>query len=78
MSIKSTYNITKQDCLSIINSKLSDCNDKQLENILEEIIHNSFYNFNIATQERFDENLDEQYPLPYITKDNVPEYNDAS
>ena len=77
MSIKSTHIITKEDCLDIIKLKLNDCTDKQLENILEEVIHNGFYNFSIVTQEEFDKNLDEEYPEPYITKDNVPEYNDA-
>ena len=77
MSIKSTHIITKEDCLDIIKLKLNDCTDEQLANILEEVIHNGFYNFSIVTQEEFDKNLDEEYPEPYITKDNVPEYNDA-
>lgn len=77
MSIKSTHIITKEDCLDIIKLKLNDCTDEQLANILEEVIHNGFYNFCIVSKEEFDSNKDKEYPISTIDKDNIPEYNDA-
>lgn len=48
MSIKTTHKVTKDFAIKAIMVKLHECNDNQLENILEEAIHNGFYNFRIV------------------------------
>jgi hypothetical protein len=70
MSIKTTHSVTREFALAAIFQKLSQASDIQLENILETVIHNGFYNFQIV------ENLEGE---SYILNDlrNLPEYNDT-
>lgn len=78
MSIKSTHYCTREFALAAIQKKLEDATDDQLANILEEIIHNGFYNFQIVTEDELEENKKSDYPTPYLTNiDSLPEYNDA-
>lgn len=72
MSIKTTHYVTREFAIAAILTKLHTCTDEQLENILEEAIHNGFYNFIITTNEVLNSS---EYALTDIT--NLPEYNDA-
>lgn len=69
MGIKSTHQVLRQDALNIIYSRLNDITDDQLSNVLEEVIHNGYYNFEIVDTITS--------PHMFITEDNVPEYNDT-
>ncbi len=69
MSIKTTHQVTREFALAAIAVKLQSATDEQLEDILEEAIHNGFYNFVIVDK------LDSNYILDDIT--DLPEYNDA-
>lgn len=78
MSIKTTHLVTREFALAAIMKKLHEVNDRQLENILEETLHNGFYNFNIVTPEEMEENKAEKYPMPMLLSlEYLPEYNDA-
>ena len=78
MSIKTTHLVTKEFAKDAILHLLDKCNDDQLANILEEVIHNGFYNFMIVDEQMFEENKDQKYPLPFIDEIYyLPEYNDA-
>lgn len=58
--------------------KLKHISDSELEDILEEAIHNGFYNFSIVDQEDIDENKNQEYSRPYLDNlDYLPCYNDA-
>ena len=48
MGIKSTYNINRQTALTVIFNKLSECTDKQLENILLDFKESYFRNYKIS------------------------------
>lgn len=78
MSIKSTHVVTREFALAAIEKKLQDATDEQLAYILEEALHNGFYNFQVVSQQEFDENRNKKYPMPTLTNlDSLPEYNDA-
>lgn len=72
MSIKTTHSITREFAINVILKKINDCTDEQLGNIVDEVIHNGFYNFIIVPEHilRY-----ENYLLNDIN--NLPEYNDA-
>lgn len=72
MSIKTTHYVTREFAVAAILTKLHTCTDEQLENILEEAIHNGFYNFLIVDKEALKKC---GFWLDDIT--NLPEYNDA-
>ena len=58
--------------------KLKHISDWELEDILEEAIHNGFYNFSIVNQDEFDQNKLKEYPRPYLDSiDYLPNYNNA-
>lgn len=78
MSIKSTHIVTREFALAAIEKKLEDATDEQLANILEEAIHNGFYNFQVVSQEEFEQDQNGKYPMPALTNlDGLPEYNNA-
>lgn len=73
MSIKTTHNVTRDFARSVIVKKLYDLNDDQLSNILEEVIHNGFYNFRIKEEDEIDK-INDFY---FDDLENLPEYNNA-
>jgi hypothetical protein len=78
MSIKSTHYVTRQFAIQAILIKLHTLDDEQLGNILEEVIHNGFYNFSVVDQSVIDEQKEEEWPSPYLDDlNNLPEYNNA-
>lgn len=78
MSIKSTHIVTREFALQAIQLKLYGASDNQLADILEDVLHNGFYNFRIVSQEEFQENKNKKYPMPLLDDlSNLPEYNDA-
>ena len=78
MSIKTTHLVTREFTLAAIRKKLEEANDSQLENILEEVIHNGFYNFQIVSEEAMEENKSQKYPDAMLTDIHyLPEYNNA-
>lgn len=70
MSIKTTHSVTRDFAIKVILSKLDDLSDEQLSNVLEEVIHNGFYNFTIVNSIE-----NETYYLDDLN--NLPGYNDA-
>lgn len=78
MSIKTTHIVTRDFAIKAIQQELEECTDEQLSNILEEVIHNGFYNFSIVSDVEFQENLENMYPSPYLNNlDYLPECNNA-
>ena len=78
MSIKTTHLVTREFALEAIYKKLEEANDSQLANILEEAIHNGFYNFRVVTEETMEENKRDYYPDATLTDIHyLPKYNDA-
>ncbi len=82
MSIQTTYSVTREFAIAAIEKKLEECTDRQLENILEETIHNGFYNFSIVEADELEreKRTDEAYgmtPRVLDDLDDLPEYNDA-
>lgn len=72
MSIKTTHSVTREFAIEAIMKKIEEgeLTDNQISNLLEESIHNGFYNFMIV------DDLDgENWILDDL--DNLPEYNDA-
>lgn len=58
--------------------KLKHIADIELEDILEEAIHNGFYNFVIVDHDSFNENKYQEYPIPYLEDITfLPDYNDT-
>ncbi len=70
MSIKSTHDVTREFAIQVITMKLMALKDRQLELILEECIHNGFYNFSIVESIK-----ESNFYLDDLN--NLPEYNDA-
>jgi len=71
MSIKSTHIVTRKFAIEAILAKMNEIEkltDGDLEDLLEEVIHNGFYNFSIVSEEEFKNNtrpsLDNVYDLP--------------
>lgn len=79
MSIKTTHMVTRDFAIQAILSRLYTMGDEQLSYVLEEAIHNGFYNFRIATPEEMRENVETTgYQMPTLTDlSNLPEYNNA-
>jgi hypothetical protein len=78
MSIKTTHDVTREFALAAIMMKLYEASDSKLEDMLETALGNGFYNFNIVSQEDFDNNKNEEYPAPYLEDlNNLPEENNA-
>ncbi len=78
MGVKSTHLVTREFAIAAIQKKLEDASDEQLADTLESILHNGFYNFWVVSQEEFDKNKIEEYPMPTLNDlDNLPEYNNA-
>lgn len=78
MSIKTTHFVTREFAIAAILKKLDEANDQQLAYILEEVLHNGFYNFRVVSQEEMDEDDKDEWPMPKLTDlDDLPEYNDA-
>jgi hypothetical protein len=79
MSIASTYSVTREFAIEAIKKKLDDRNttDEQIANMLQEAIHNGFYNFRIEDDMDIREKVwnCERFYLDDI--DNLPEYNEA-
>lgn len=58
--------------------KLKEFSDGALEYILEEAIHNGFYNFSIVSQETLEDQEGHPFGHHYLNDlDYLPEYNDA-
>ena len=77
MSIKSTHRVTRQFAMEVINRKLSNVDDNQLANILEEVIHNGFYNFIIVSEYELAKEKLNGWGLYLDDINNLPPYNDA-
>lgn len=72
MSIKTTHSITREFAINIILKKINDCTNEQLENVVEEVINNDFYNFIIVPEDKLKY---ENFKLDNIN--NLPdEHND--
>lgn len=87
MSIKTTHIVTREFAIAAIEKKLLellDClpekTDDELSDILEDAVHNGFYNFSVVSPEEFEETRDGDYytKRPYLYDlNNLPESNDA-
>ncbi len=90
MSIKTTHHVTRNFAIQAITKKMIETistldykNDKDLEDLLETILHNGFYNFSIVSKEQQNENIragneDKWGGTPYLNDiNNLPEENDA-
>ena len=69
MSIKSTHLVTREFAIEAILQRQNDIynlNNDQLSDLLEETLHNGFYNFRIVNEEEFNENKEKDYPFPYL------------
>lgn len=84
MSIKTTHSVTREFAIEVIRKKLDDKNttDEQIANMLEDAIHNGYYNFCIVDEDeiqemKWNETLGncEIFYLDEIN--NLPEYNDV-
>jgi len=81
MSIKTTHIVTREFAINAIIKKQSDLynlSDEDLSNLLEESIHNGFYNFIIVSESEMIENKNKNCSSPYL--DDIyylPESNDA-
>lgn len=70
MSIKTTHSVTREFAIQAIMIKLHSATNEQLEDMLETVIHNGFYNFSIV------HDLEgENWVLDDLS--NLPDYNDA-
>ena len=79
MSIKTTHYTTREIAISAIEQKISniyDLNDEELADLLEEVLHNGFYNFTIVSEEELEKYRREHYPTLDSTWD-LPGRNDA-
>ena len=81
MSIKSTHLVTREFAIKAILSKQHDIYDltnEELSYLLEESIHNGFYNFSVVSESEIEDNKHKDYPLPYLDDIyDLPERNDA-
>lgn len=50
MSIKSTKDVTRANAIAVIHAKLAQCDNRQLADILETVIHDGFSNFWIVKE----------------------------
>lgn len=75
MSIKSTHFVTREFAIAAIKKKLNEIDelsDSELANLLEEVIHNGFYNFIITSE---DDLQNHDYVLTDLSY--IPPRNDA-
>lgn len=56
MGIKTTYNIDRQTAIAIIVSKINECSNKQIGNMLEEFDESYFRNYWVTDQLEDDPN----------------------
>lgn len=76
MSIKTTHSVTRDFAISAIEKKISeihDLTDIELEDLLEEVIHNGFYNFSIVSEDDIKTTSSPTLTSLYF----LPERNDA-
>lgn len=76
MGIKSTHYVTRNFAIKAIREKIDEIeqlNNDELSELLEDVIHNGFYNFIIVSDEEM-RNLEERN---YPTLWNIPPRNDA-
>jgi hypothetical protein len=79
MSIKTTHYTTREIAIAAIEQKISniyDLNDEELADLLEEVLHNGFYNFTIVSEEELENYKEKHYPTLDSTW-NSPSRNDA-
>jgi len=79
MSIATTHYVTREVALEFIIQKLGvDVSNEQLGDMLDNLVHNGFYNFQVVSQSEFDANKNREYGTPYISHiKGFPEPNDA-
>lgn len=81
MSIKTTHLVTREFAIEAILRKqndIYDITDDDLSELLEESIHNGFYNFVVVSKSEFEENKSKDYSTPYLYDvSDLPERNDA-
>jgi len=79
MSIKTTHYTTREIAIAAIEQKISniyDLNDEELADLLEEVLHNGFYNFIIVSEDELKNYKEKHYPTLDSTW-NLPGRNDA-
>jgi hypothetical protein len=79
MSIKTTHYTTREIAIAAIEQKISniyDLNDEELADLLEEVLHNGFYNFTIVSEEDLKKYRREHYQTLDSTLD-LPGRNGA-
>ena len=79
MSIKSTHYVTREFAIEAIYKKLEEVeelNNEDLSELLEDVIHNGFYNFTIVGEEEISNLQENGYPTLTSTWD-LPPRNDA-
>lgn len=79
MSIKTTHYTTREIAIESIEKKISeiyDLNDEELADLLEEVLHNGFYNFIIVSEDELENYKENNYPTLDSTY-NLPSRNDA-
>jgi hypothetical protein len=82
MSIKSTHLVTRDFAIEAIIKKqedLNSLNNEDLANLLEETIHNGYYNFCIVSQQEIEDNKTREWPRKYLDDINdLPERDSES
>lgn len=75
MGVKSTHYITRKVATQIILSKMMECSDTQLEDMVESVVDSPYHNFSIVDEEEFEQNKNQYIEwegerffsgLPYI------------
>lgn len=81
MSIKTTHIVTRKFAIEAIMKKmdeLENLKDDELEDLLEEVIHNGFYNFSIVSEDEIEVNKTRAMCRPYLDSTyDIPSRNDA-
>ena len=77
MSIKSTHLVTRKFAKKAIALRLmSKLTDDHLAYVLEAVLGNEYYNFEIVSKEKFKKNKEEDYPYLHLDDLNdLPEVN---
>lgn len=78
MGVASTHYVTREFAIAVIMGKIHMISDKDLATVLEDVLHNGFYNFIVVDKHTFEENKRQQWPMPYLDDIlNLPERNNA-
>ena len=81
MGIKTTHIVTRDFAIAAILKKqdeIYELNNEDLSELLEETLHNGFYNFRIVSDEEHQQNKYNGYPTPYLDDiANLPPRNDS-